>query len=92
MASFWPVTVTVCAAFQLPVVNERLGGATVAAALLLVSVTVTLPVGWLVSLTVYCAMPPASATVTPVPDAETLTPRVSLSLTFTVAVAGLPTS
>ena len=48
-----PVTVTVCAMFQLAVVKVRLAGDTVTALVLeLARATVTSPLGWLFSTTV----------------------------------------
>ncbi len=56
-----PVTVTVCGVSQLLALKLRLAGVTLPSVLSLLEVaTVTVPVGWLDSLTVKVAVPPAS--------------------------------
>jgi len=65
-ASFRPATVTVWAVLQLAVVNVRLAGDTAPSVVSLeLSPIVTLAVGWLVSLTVNVAWPPASSLTSP---------------------------
>ena len=65
-ASSTPVTVAVCAACQLPASKTMSAGLTVPSlASLLVNVTVTGAVGWLVRTTPKVAVPPASVVVRP---------------------------
>ncbi len=79
-ASSTPVTVTVRATFQLAVVNVRLAGETLPSAGLPLAIgIVTSAVGWLNSLTVKLAVPPASVVTRPA-TGVTLTPEASLSV------------
>ena len=65
-ASSTPVTVTVCATFQFPLVKMRLAGLTVpSVGLLELRAIVTSAVGSVVSTTVNVAVPPASVVVRP---------------------------
>ena len=84
-----PVTVTVCAMFQLAVVNVRLGELTVpSVGSLELSPMVTSAVGWLVSTTVNVAVPPASVVVRP-EVGVTVMPAASLSVLVTATSAAL---
>ena len=86
-SSSTPVTVTVCGWSQSSASNARLGGLTVAAvAVPLATFTVTSPVGWLSSTTVYAALCSSTAVVVASSDSrtvtsvgDTVTPFVSLS-------------
>src|SRR3954469_1273457 len=78
-----PVTVTVCATFQLAAVNVTDGGATVPSATLVeLSGIVTLATGWLVKTMVNVAVPPASVVTRPVVDV-TFTEATSSSVVTT---------
>ena len=86
-ASSTPVTVTVCATFQLAAVNITLIGRTVPSSVLLLdNPTVTLAVGLEVRTMVKVAVPPASV-VCPL-IAETVKPATSLSSFITVTSEG----
>src|SRR3954471_7828885 len=87
MASSTPVTVTVCAAFQLAGVNVSAAGETVPSVVSLEdSAMVTLAVGWALRATVKAAVPPASVVVRPAVGV-TVIPAVSLSV-LTTATSG----
>src|SRR5258706_13123220 len=78
-----PVTVTVCATFQLPVVNVTLDGATVPSVRALDdNPIVTFTKGWLVRTIVNVAVPPASVVVSP-DVGLTVIPATSLSVFVT---------
>ncbi len=82
------MTVTVCGTFQSAVVNVRLAGATVpSAGLPLETAITTSATGWLVSLTVNVAVPPASLVTRPVVGA-TVIPAASSSVFVTPTSAG----
>ena len=80
-----PVTVTVCAESQSPVVNVKLAGETVASPVSpeVTSIT-TLPTGCTSNTTVKVAVPPASVTVAVV--VLNVNPAVSLSVVVAVTV------
>ena len=66
MLSSTPVTVTVCAMFQLAAVKIRLAGETVPSVVsLLDSAMLTSALGWVSSTTVKLAVPPASVVIRP---------------------------
>src|SRR4051812_6092837 len=78
-----PVTVTVCATFQLAAVNVTDAGATVPSARLVeLSGIVTFATGWLVSTIVNVAVPPASVVTRPLVGV-TFTPATSSSVVAT---------
>src|SRR5258706_360530 len=80
IGSSTPVTVTVCATFQLAVVNVSEAGATVPSVRSLDdSPIVTFAVGWLFRTTVNVAAPPASVVVSP-DVGFTVIPATSLSV------------
>src|SRR5437667_94363 len=82
-----PVTVTVCAAFQLAGVNVTEAGATVPSVRSLdESPIVTFAVGWVRSTTVNVAVPPDSVVVRPEVGATAI-PAVSLSVFVTATSA-----
>ena len=88
MASSTPVTVTVCAVFQLAGVNVSDAGATVPSVRSQeLSPTVTSAVGWVLSTTVNVAVPPASVVTSPA-TGFTVMPAVSLSVLVTATSAG----
>ena len=91
MGSFTPVTVAVCAVFQLLVVKVRFAGDTVPSlVLLLVNETTTSPVGWLFNTTVKLVEVPFSEVVKPA-FGDTVIPAVGggvESLSWLIAVTG----
>ena len=82
-ASSAPVTVTVCAVFQVPVVKVSAAGATVPSLVSLeVTAIVTSAVGWALSTTVNVAVPPASVVLPEI--VLTVNPEASLSVFVTL--------
>ncbi len=87
-SSLTPVTVTVCAVFQLPEVNVSDAGLTVALPVASrLTAMVTFAVGWLFSTTVNVAVPAGLGHRQPRPS-TTVIPAVSSSVTVTATSAG----
>ena len=87
IASSTPVTVTTCAVFQLPGVKINDAGVTLPSLRSLMSVTVTLAIGLVLSTTLKLSVVPASLVTRPLVGAM-LIPRTSLSRLTTLTAVG----